>query len=148
MNEPALTAEEWARRRKESLVYSTHPGGPHVPLCMYVEIDGDGFLRVSSSYTNSIVAPRLRMAAAALALKGQPFGFTHDDPDLIRTLATALLEILPNVAELGDLVGMPPRAREVLTKSVEDIPRVKRWVEDLCGRIEALLPPRAPEVPT
>jgi hypothetical protein len=67
-----------------------------------------------SSWEGAMLQGDMRLAAAALCLHGQPFGFTHDDVELLRYIASGMLDY-----------DYEP-------------------VQDLADRIEALLPPRAP----
>lgn len=106
---PALTPEEWSLALDES----TH---------VMASLDKDGFaelrdkrLRVtlSSSEDTDDIYPNGRHALAALALYGQPFGFTPEDVRLV----------------LGCVIRYGP----------EKAPNPALY--DLASRIRALLPP-------
>ena len=96
--EPALTPEEW----QEELASPT--------LGQRIESAAGG------ASLDGFAGP-LRHALAALALQGQPYGFTREDADGLRALAESLLR------NLGDKVPVAP-------------------LLSLADRIEALLPPR------
>lgn len=88
---PALTAEEWRDEicdRPSGVVDSwSRVGVSHsVPGGLYVE-------ELQPDYCAAVhVDPRARHALAALALYGQPFGFTHGDLDVIQSGVLALRE--------------------------------------------------------
>lgn len=67
---PALSAEEWADVASD-------------PDWWAAEADGLG--RVAGECLESRTDAERRHAAAALALHGQPFGFTQEDVELLRT---------------------------------------------------------------
>jgi hypothetical protein len=72
---PALTPEEWARKRAER-PQPKEPG--YVVVTPYVE-DRHWGISVSSHYSNASVNKDLRHALAALCLHGQAYGFTRED---------------------------------------------------------------------
>lgn len=111
---PALTAEEWAR----------------MPDCQRDNVDA--FLRRqslviawgSSPGEEWEVPAALRHALAALALHGQPYGFTAADVAMIGSAAEAYRR--------GDVMGWGP----------EDGEARARELDHLADRLAALLPPR------
>lgn len=112
--EPALTPEEWAARRwvrpqgQELVVSAT--GGANVEILEIGTEDGPDWQLFNEE----------RHPVAALALHGQPFGFTWKDVDLLRD------------ADLH--VDWPDGV-------VADRTRVA--IDGLADRIAAMLPPRA-----
>lgn len=119
---PALTVEEWRRHwfERQGSVNRTqvHFGGDRA---------GDGFFALTpDGPTGSAVVVNSASlhAVAAVALHGQPFGFTHADVDLLLNAAVAIEARMDkwNLIE----TEKPPRLRE------------------LADRIAALLPPREP----
>jgi hypothetical protein len=101
---PALTPEEWATK------------GVGRTDEWYAFIASDGTLVVDSTghYHERSIDDEDRHALAALALAGQPFGFTWEDVDAARYIA-------------GDSPDKPSRI-----------------LRSLADRIAALLPPRPP----
>lgn len=97
---PAMTPEEWAAHSDEG------------PVDGYIDWDA-GVVDVNNHYVQE--PERFRHALAALALHGQPFGFTWADVDL-----------LMRVSDSDDFWG-------------------DRRYDDLADRIASLLPPREPE---
>jgi hypothetical protein len=102
--QPALTPEEWARWREGETFF----GG------MNARRERGGIMVEQDSDDEVWVNDENRAALAALALHGQPFGFTWEDVDAIRTTATYLHD------------------------GGED------QLHAIADRIEALLPPREP----
>jgi hypothetical protein len=111
---PALTPEEWAtppdpawpHHALTSTTYALRPG-------LTVSLWSDGDLLVEGKDDTSIsVVESARHALAALALHGQPFGFTHADVGNLRMAA--------------ELVGST---------------RASALLLDLAERLAALLPP-------
>lgn len=102
---PALTAAEWAKGLREVI-------DGYVDECLGV-ID----VRLGEYGPPPSKGEQAR-ALAALLLHGQPFGFTWDDVDLLRSVAE-------------DYVGEPAQ---------ETAPPLS----NLADRIAALLPPREP----
>ena len=99
MTEHALAALEWSL-----LTFLTHDGCvPTIHPNGTLDLDG------------CVVVGRERHAVAALALHDQPYGFTGDDVDAIRTAA----QYDPGMGQLS------------------------MRLESLADKIEALLPPRA-----
>lgn len=112
---PALTPEEWAgeqpaMNRDDVLIYHDPP--PRGGGCIGIT-DRD-----PDDPSSVVILPEHRHALAALALHGQPFGFTWEDVDLLREEARSEYAI-PD--------GMGFTGQELL---------------DLADRIAALLPPR------
>lgn len=91
---PALTPEEWSSRRA------------HRPWGVFINALDDASF--------SALGPDGKHVAAALCLDGQPYGFTWEDVDLLRTLAND-----PDVRGGG-------------------------YLECIANRIAALLPPSKP----
>jgi hypothetical protein len=128
---PALTPEEWGKCEVESDkddakvegwvalegVYALDRTGPDA----WVIPPGELYIgtykhpKGEASGFGITAAPEFRHALAALALHGQPFGFTHADVNLL-------------LDEMGMLIG-----------DIDEEERA-RWVS-LAERIEALLPP-------
>lgn len=73
---PALTAEEWKRKERGTVYLSS--------------IHGD--VVVLSGEESATAAPDDRHALAALALYGQPFGFTHEDVKVLHVVAERILD--------------------------------------------------------
>lgn len=125
---PALTPEQWASTPK---VYfreptSRYPNGPIDEATSYgVELVAKNGLAVWDDSWGLTVGATERHALAALALHGQPFGFTHE-----------MLDGLKALADLSCTCG-------VVTSEDSD-----RWdvamvqVPLLIERIKALLPPK------
>lgn len=102
---PALTAEEWADAIEDE---------PDTVLCMYSEagsncLEGVDFI----DHRPHVIA--------ALALHGQPFGFTRGDVELVR-----------------DCIGMEWDRGER-----GEMDALEKRLESLAARIAALLPPEA-----
>jgi hypothetical protein len=120
---PAMTAEEWSRARAHGLEAEEYP------TVRFVLRDGCLDIETPADFEAS---PRDRHALAALALYGQPFGFTRGD-----------VTLLHNVAHGLDVNGEPTHGiLEVLmalTDQEED--ETRSALLDLAARIEALLPP-------
>lgn len=81
---PALTAEEWASREYRS--------GESTDV-RFFEYEGRELMCIDAGcdyddYT-AVLEPEHRHAVAALALYGQPFGFTREDAELLRDLEDA-----------------------------------------------------------
>lgn len=126
---PALTADEWARKSIE-----------------IAELHADGKLLVGDYGKPSFLSTEERHALAALALYGQPFGFSREDVRIIRKYADA------KQADLEWTMAHPPHAddwhRAISEAGIEPktlfdalIDReVGPW-RSLASRIEALLPP-------
>ena len=103
---PALTAEEWRRQR----------GGPYHAFLVNFGRCSCGVPRVVNLYDPS-VEPKQSHKLAALALHGQPFGFTREDVDWLR--------------------GQIDSDTNPETAPVE----FNAFAASLAARIEALLPP-------
>lgn len=116
---PALTPEEWAQSERAPL-HRVHGGDKR----WYYVLD-EGTLVIDEGIVEdreASVPPQDRHALAALALHGQPEGFTWEDVDALRC-----------IAEAARIVGLTPvNGYDGATH-----------VEDLARRIGALLPPRA-----
>lgn len=127
--EPALTAEEWAnshveRHRSEGLDDYYRP----LPVA---RIDKDGLhLHYRGSAGVTLSEPESRHAAAALALHGQPFGFTREDLELV------LLARDAGRVTVDD--GYPVYVGRPLTFGEQN------RLRDVAAKIEALLPPEKP----
>lgn len=93
--QPALSAEEWASFIEHGARVQVGIGNP----------------------TGRMYSPMFH-GCAAVALQGQPFGFTHADVDLLRSFARA------------SIAG--------------EVPHAAAAARSLADRIEALLPPRQP----
>lgn len=85
--------------------------------------DGELWIHEDCSGPQAIAEPATLHAVAALALHGQPFGFSHADVEHLRSAATC------DACE--GTFCLSPDLRDAL--------------EDLAVRIAALLPPRAVE---
>lgn len=95
--QPALTPEEWARKE---LRYENWGEAFLAP---------DGDLGIRGVNNTAIFEPPMQHALAALALHGQPFGFTREDVRLLRTIAE-VSDLIPRVASLADRIEalLPP----------------------------------------
>ena len=81
---PALTPEEWSRLRPDLATRLAwgNPGTSDPDFCGTP--DPFRFTSGGGEYSDSLsVRPERRHALAALALHGQPFGFTREDVDLL-----------------------------------------------------------------
>jgi len=105
--EPALTAEEWVDNTSARSDWSVTPYHD-TPFVNWFEGNHGSCLAVSQH------------ALVALALHGQPFGFTREDAELVR-----------------DCIGMEWDRGER-----DEMDALKKRLESLAARIEALLPPR------
>jgi hypothetical protein len=122
--EPALTPEEWAERR----ILFDRPEG-------YEDWIEGGYAATSTGLVymlevegcNRDTEMDRRHALAALALLGQPFGFTHEDVELLRLLASNFSA--QGMFVRGDLIRWETTGA---------------FYSSLADRIEALLPPRTP----
>lgn len=103
---PALTAEEWAEQRIDRRDHDTITLSPDT-----------GGITVADGFEGGYVSSDDRHALAALALHGQPFGFTWDDVRFLRHEAAAAREM----------------HGELIAESFD--------FDALAARIEALLPP-------
>lgn len=109
---PVLTAEEWEVRLNGGFTSVKDPVG--IP---YVE-DGTVVVTYDSGFAAQTVPEEERHALAALALYGQPFGFTREDVELLRGFRSGYWET-----------------------GTEDMARSEEAdYENLADRIEALLP--------
>lgn len=111
---PALTPEEWV----------SWADLRHVTREQGMRTDGGPRLEVHFD-PNSVYAFRGddRLALAALALYGQPFGFTWDDVDAVQEAARVVEDSSPDAPMIDEL-------------------------DALAARIAALLPPRQPPATT
>lgn len=105
---PAMTVEEW---RTTSVDRAVEIGLDHVAGLVVV--------RDWANLRGIGVPPTERHALAALALHGQPFGFTREDVEKLRAM--------PDSKDVG----------EGCYASIDDGP----WFTSLIARIKALLPP-------
>ena len=97
---PALTPRQWE-----------DPGRLY-PLSAYVALDGNLYLYDSEDEQR----PEERHTLAAIALYGQPFGFSHEDAESLREAASFLRRV-------GNSVGWANK------------------LDSIADRIQALLPP-------
>jgi hypothetical protein len=106
---PALTAEEWAagkfrRARPED-------GGRYWIGAQVF----DGTVDISGSFDGTVAdTPEQRHALAALCLHEQPYGFSHDDVDVLRHAADGLEHHgipWPQLYAIADRIAalLPPR---------------------------------------
>lgn len=113
--EPALTSEEWVKAQ-------AYTAGAQPWAIWEMVFDKD---------------PSVRHAHAALALDGQPFGFTHEDVALLHAA------VKDNAGPIEHIIAMS----QVTALDASDIQRLSRLkarskqVKNLADRIEALLPP-------
>ena len=114
---PALTPEEWEAEKRPQYWRADRP-------CIRTEYDGlrvelDDVSTGEPELFGSVLVPAEdRHALAALALHGQPFGFTRKDVALLRSIA--------HNRGLGAAIGGPQPDEQL---------------RDLAARIAALLPP-------
>lgn len=90
---PAMTPEEWAAKR---ISYGNGLVANEQDCAGYgYHVDGDGDLYYEIGYEGCDRTEGIdrRHAMAALALYGQPFGFTHEDVDGLREVAGWLMDI-------------------------------------------------------
>lgn len=106
---PALTPEEWSE--------------PQIDRSdLHVHLAGDGLLVAYTPGDRSTLAmDEDRHALAALALYGQPFGFTREDVEKLRAMPDAVLD----------------ESYQGSYASIDD----GAWFRSLIARIAALLPP-------
>ncbi len=126
---PALTPEEWAELA-DGYIWILQENGLSATLY------GDGRLMLTTPTDSDALAER-RHALAALCLVGQPFGFTHDDADLCRSVAS---EIVLGLKDLQVRIGDPLRDEE--QDSSCDLLALR--LRSLASRIASLLPPPSP----
>lgn len=109
---PALTPEEWR--------------APHQIFNGFIDLD-DGVIDVRlDGFYETAEPEKARHALAALALYGQPYGFTRDDA--VACFHAAALIAYPEEREL-----------------TPGLARLSDRLVDLARRIEALLPPEEAE---
>ena len=123
---PALTAGEWARG-------TCQRGGDNDA---HLGIRPDGGIGATSSHRGVVIRTEDRHAVAALALHGQPFGFTWEDVD-DETDAARYWEGEVETIEAGDRHYQ--RAESPDTQQLRDRSARHRA---RAARIAALLPPR------
>lgn len=116
---PALTAEEWANRE----IAVRGKTSPKLPIA----IDDEGEMTVGPAW----VEADERHAIAALALYGQPFGFTHDERRALRFAVTGWA---------GDAWGGLEGAARLAAQEAH-----RRTLVSVGDKVEALLPPLAKE---
>lgn len=126
---PALTPEEWGSLLIDEEVSYHQDAPPDSEHGQWFGIsEHTGKLWFGVAYLgddNGRDEVRNRHGLAALALHGQPFGFTREDATNLRAL--------PDVGwHYGGEGG---------------VETVREWLNDLAGRIEALLPPSPSESP-
>lgn len=119
--EPAMAPEQWAEMR-----YEEHGHGRQEPTFVaWVGDDftGTGYFATHTDAPESQARPTQagRHALAALALHGQPFGFTREDEALVREMEGSEWDRLP-----------PEMYREYAQR-----------IRSLATRIAALLPPES-----
>lgn len=121
---PALTKEEWSR--PSVIVQAERYGEDGMPSHGHAAAEVYAYpnrIEVTSHEYGAIAVidtAEQRHALAALALHGQPFGFTRDDVDELRVVQSWC-------SSQGDI----------------DSPYMETWVRMLADRIEALLPPES-----
>lgn len=148
----ALTPEEWKERR-EAPVYC---GAPFVELSDEDTREGHRIGRLpcigpddeefqlwadgTLTYYNEYVVEQ-RHALAALALHGQPFGFSHEDVRMLRSEA-GQCEAAARWSESGNGTDRPLSVIDAMNaRNRRDA--AERWIS-LASRIAALLPPEEP----
>lgn len=119
---PALTAEEWAVRKRPQYML---PDRPRIKLrrdgSLDMNLDDVSNPAEPWSCAEMTIPPEDRHVVAALALHGLPEGFTWEDVDRLYVTAE-WLENFPNPIQDFD----------------------SEMLRDLADRIAALLPPREP----
>lgn len=134
---PALTQEQWAERDYRPRARDIDAWDREKPERRAADDSTQHVAKIGISYDGCVtlmsrahewvsVPPPARHALAALALEGQPFGFTHDDVDQLHHAA----DVLSAAAGSTHESTVPQPSAEALRA--------------LAGRIAALLPPRAP----
>lgn len=135
---PALTAKEWAAL-PAPIKRPGVGGAEYVKMGPKFAVEGfreDG-AKPDAPFADcdcgevGIDHPETRHALAALALHGQPFGFTHEDADRLRNI-------------LFDSTWGAFR-EEAAHLDPGNLDAAYKWAESLADRIEALLPPRGTE---
>lgn len=133
---PALTPEQWAQAPKVYLREPRHvvrgPGRGGLPSHgmsdegFGVELANDGSMWVWDDSNGASVDADRRHGLAALALHGQVFGFTRDDVEDLRWIATEF--VVPGTGASVRLQGMAdrieallPPANTAIAKTVGDI---------------------------
>ncbi len=135
--QPALTNEQWAERDYRPRARDIDAWDREKPERRAADDSIQYVAKIGISYDGCVtlmsrahewvsVPPPARHALAALALDGQPFGFTHDDVDQLHRAADALSAAAGSTHERT----VPRPSAEVLL--------------GLARRIAGLLPPRAP----
>lgn len=117
--QPPRVLDTWDERKPER-----RPDDDPTQYLAQMGITYDGRVTLMSRAHERVeVPPPARPALAALALHGQPFGFTHDDVRTLRELADRLGASAP--------AGLPAPSDAA------------RRLRDLGDRLAALLPPAA-----
>ena len=123
---PALTAEEWAlwvqhRRAGKDSGWFDSRLSEREEMRLFVD-ERDGVFRVNGDWGVSDAGPQginieERHALAALALHGQPFGFTPDDLNTLYLAAEAIEvtgPIIPSAAIVDRLARLADRINALL----------------------------------
>jgi hypothetical protein len=120
----ALTPEEWEEMRVTRTRIEIWDDPPPGSGCLGVE---DQDPQAAKGYAR--VDPDARHALAALALHGQPYGFTWEDVDRLREAV--------NDIDFSHIEDMEQRRLFEM-----DTRMLRAWMLDLADRIADLLPPR------
>jgi hypothetical protein len=131
--EPALTPEEWAAREKFD------------GFCEGAKITKEGFRIVYDAGTAALDADQLRHGIAALALHGQPFGFTRKDVGLlVRCAESCERQIAAWNAEAQIRDMSTGSGVLAMVSSNRELEQRAQHFRSLAARIAALLPPDTP----
>lgn len=124
MTEPALTPDEWREGEFESRygIAATSAQKDHKGRWFFHSEDANGTAIVILNQADDGGAASLKLAALALA--NEPFGFTREDVERIRTIV------------LDEAAG--PWVANKFGFRTDD---AYKWADSLASRIEALLPP-------
>lgn len=127
---PALTPEEWAAKGISAPWWS-------------LGIGHRGKIGFGATDAGGDMTTQQRHGVAALCLYGQPFGFTHEDVDALRTLADEF-EQEAKMSEAEHFVGAGARSDDggIWRKNAESCRRRGAELARIADRITALLPPK------
>lgn len=120
---PALSEREWQSKHHWIQCYDSWSEEAAAKSGVAEIKAGDGYLHLTSHQHPDFAdfsAPTDRHALAALALCGQPFGFTHDDVEFVRSME----------GSEWDRFG-PTEYRQMAVR-----------LQSIADRIAALLPPK------
>jgi len=128
-----MSAELWKEWMENRCLQFANPD---LPIA-----DVDGWLSVLGEWEHKLDSGD-RHALGAVCLHQQPYGFTHDDPYILREVA----ETIDKLCDGPKMVGIA-RIKSEMGEEVSVYYYVEH-LQRLADRIEALLPPNQVEDPT